>query len=140
MKNSAALFLIIILSIIACSPSKDPAGNGSNKTDSIVTNPSRDPFLKNGEEKTKYTNGVIKTLGNYVNGKMDGQWYSWYSTGKPWSETFFEKGIKSGPTKTWYDNGSLRYEGQYAKDAQTGTWKYYDEKGNLLKTIDHTKK
>lgn len=139
------IFLFCSVTIAACSEqSKSSAPN--NNEDSVTTNTSvvkpvpNDPFMKNGEEKIKYPNGVLKIMGNYVNGKRDGQWYSWYETGKPWSETFFDKGIKNGATKTWHETGRLRYEGQYANDKEVGIWKYYDEKGNLIRAVNFSKR
>ena len=143
--NRTFSFLLLVSIFTACTDSpKDPIDTAPIKDTVAVDNPMlkppTDPFQKNGEEKSKYSNGVLRTQGNYKNGKRDGQWYSWYSTGKPWSETYFENGIKTGPTKTWFENGKLRYEGQFTNDAKTGTWKYYDEKGDLAKVIDHTGK
>lgn len=143
--NKAFAIFLMVLGLFACTDSATDTTDSTNKTDTVVGvnpmfKPAEDPFKKNGEEKTKYTNGVLKTQGNFKNGKRDGQWYSWYSTGKPWSETYFENGIKSGPTKTWFENGKLRYEGQFSNDLKTGTWKYYDESGNLAKVLDHTGK
>ncbi|MBI2271620.1 MAG: toxin-antitoxin system YwqK family antitoxin [Bacteroidetes bacterium] len=143
--NRIFLFFILVSLLAAC---KGPANDQAEQTtakdtvaiDNPMLKPPTDPFQKNGEEKTKYSNGVLRTQGNYRNGKRDGQWYSWYSTGKPWSETYFENGIKNGPTKTWFESGKLRYEGQFTNDVKTGTWKYYDENGNLAKVIDHTGK
>lgn len=145
--NKTFLFSLSVLFVISCTNSPKETNKSGNTThidtvgsENPILDHTSDVFEKNGEEKTKYANGVTKTLGNYKDSKRDGQWYSWYSTGKPWSETYFENGIKSGPTKTWYENGIPRYEGQYTNDAQTGTWKYYDEKGNLIKVVDHTRK
>ena len=145
--NKAFLFSLPVLFVIACNNAPKEANDSASVphmdtvgSENPILDHTPDVFQKTGEEKTKYANGVIKTQGNYVNSKRDGQWYSWYNTGKPWSETFFDKGIKNGPTKTWYENGKLRYEGQYSNDGQTGTWKYYDENGNLAKVVDHSKK
>lgn len=140
--NRIFIFFIIASFLAACKgPANDHTEQATTKDTVAVENPMlkppTDPFQKNGEEKTKYSNGVLRTQGNYRNGKRDGQWYSWYNTGKPWSETYFENGVKNGPTKTWFENGKLRYEGQFTNDIKTGTWKYYDENGNLAKVIDH---
>ena len=143
--NRAFLFFIMLLILTACTNSSTDSVVNKEERDTITVNnpmlkPTKDPFKKNGEEKTKYTNGVLKTQGNFKNGQRDGQWYSWYSKGNPWSETVFENGIKNGPTKTWFENGKLRYEGQFKSDVKSGTWKYYDETGALAKVVDHTPK
>lgn len=132
---------LLLVFVLSCSnnSSKDVKNSspGDSVSKAVVPN---DPFEKNGEEKIKYENGVLKSQGNYKKSKRDGQWYSWYSDGKPWSETFFNNGIKEGPTKTWFENGKLRYEGQYKQDSEAGKWKYYDETGKLAKEINYDKR
>ncbi len=132
-------FFLLLIFAMACS-NKPSAGSKNNTPgDTAAKQVVNDPFEKNGEEKIKYENGVLKSQGNYKKSKRDGQWYSWYSDGKPWSETFFNNGIKDGPTKTWFENGKLRYEGQYKQDKEAGYWKYYDETGALVKEINYNK-
>jgi len=141
--NLPGLFVVLMLAI-ACSQA--PKANekqevkDSSSTEIISPKDSTNPFLKDGEEKTKYKNGIVKTLGNYKKGKRDGQWLCWYENGKQWSEDFFDNGIKNGPTKTWYENGKLRYEGQYKNDVKSGVWKFYDEDGTLQQTVDYSKR
>ncbi len=139
MKNSILIYPLFAI-LIACNSTPTTSSQDETKSNDTTEKVQADPFLKDGEEKTKYPNGVIKTLGSYIKGKRDGQWYSWHSTGKPWSETFFENGVKNGPTKSWHDNGNLRYEGIYLNDSKTGVWKYFDENGKLMKEVDYTEK
>lgn len=139
------LVLLLLLFIAACNnqpkeqtpPSADST-SVSKKTS--IPGAVKEAMGKEGEEKTKYANGVIQTLGNYKAGKRDGQWYSWYDTGKPWSETYFENGLKNGGTKTWYENGKLRYTGQFKDDVETGLWTYYNQEGKQERVVDYSKK
>jgi antitoxin component YwqK of YwqJK toxin-antitoxin module len=142
LKNDWIFLLILPVFLFACNshPGDHPANSNEQTHATADTMPVNDPFMKNGEEKTKYENGVLQTQGNYIKNKRDGDWFSWYSSGRPWSETWFENGVKTGPTKTWFDNGKLRYEGQFKNDVKTGVWKYYEESGKLAKVIDYSKK
>ena len=57
-----------------------------------------------------HQNGELKHLGFYVNGKMSGEW------------------------KSYYVNGQLREIGKYSDDKKTGEWKEYGRDGELIKT------
>jgi hypothetical protein len=135
-------FLLLTLCVFFHSCKSPNASNTAQHpaADSLgFSPPANDPFTKNGEEKDRYPNGALQMQGNYVNGKRDGNWFSWYNNGKPWSETSFDNGIKNGPTKTWYENGQLRYTGQYKNDQKTGIWNFYEESGKQVKQIDYDK-
>ncbi len=131
----------LLVMLGSCKNKTDGKASEAPKPDSLgFSPPANDPFIKNGEEKVRYPDGALQMQGSYVKNKKDGNWFSWYSDGKPWSETSFDNGVKNGPTKTWYENGKLRYTGQYKNDAQAGVWKYYLETGELGQEVDYDKK
>jgi len=71
--------------------------------------------------------------------KRDGKWIYYYENGNVWSEGFFKDGKSDGKRTTHYENGKIFYEGYYKDDRRVGVWKFYDEKGTLVKSVDHSK-
>ncbi|RYE15019.1 MAG: hypothetical protein EOP45_18905, partial [Sphingobacteriaceae bacterium] len=86
--------------------------------DEIFTRLLQDPnsklheFIKNGEVKEYYDNGILKRRGFYHNNQPE------------------------GTIKEWYDNGNLKSERHYKSRKQAGTWKEWFEEGSL-KTVYH---
>lgn len=70
--------------------------------------------VRDGEFRNYYYSGSPKTEGNYVMGKMDGQWTKFHLAG-----------------------GEIASEGMYAKGKKVGVWKFYNSKGELVKTIGY---
>jgi antitoxin component YwqK of YwqJK toxin-antitoxin module len=70
--------------------------------------------VRDGEFKNFYYSGTPKTEGNYVMGKMDGMW-----------------------TKFFLAGGEVASEGMYSKGKKVGLWKFYNSKGELVKTIGY---
>ena len=85
-----------------------------------------------------HPNHNVYIEGGYKNDQREGEWKSWYDDGKLWSVGTFKAGVQVGETLTYYENGNLRYSGTYDKHGKrTGKWKFYDEKKNLLETIEY---
>ena len=132
-------FAAVILGSISILPACHSATQQKTvATDSVPAEPVHlqpvkiDTSLKNGIFTEKYTNGIILKKGAYVNGKKEGQWDSWYNSGKPWSENFYTDDLPDGKSTVWYENGKIEYTGFYIKGRQTGDWKYYDETGKMV--------
>ena len=106
------------------------------------------PKVESTENLEEYKNGVytmyypgkkrIKIQGmRDVKKVRDGKWVLLAPNGTELSYTFFEKGKREGYSFVKYPNGIMRYHGEYLHDKQVGVWKEYDEKGKLVKEIDH---
>ena len=113
------------------------------------------PTLLDGAYTAYFTDGSVKTKGQYVNNQATGFWEYFYENGKPkmrgilennqnagpW-EYFFESGqlqmtgavydsTRQGPWRFYYENGPLKQEGTFEEGKKTGTWKEYFEDGAL---------
>ena len=44
---------------------------------------------------------------------------------------------KHGPYFYYYESGKMKISGWYNTDKKDKTWKYYDEKGNIIKTEEY---
>jgi antitoxin component YwqK of YwqJK toxin-antitoxin module len=63
-----------------------------------------------GESKTYYQEGAIKTVFNY------------------------ENNLREGIYREFYESGKIKVEGEYSNDLKNGKWLSYDEEGAILKT------
>jgi antitoxin component YwqK of YwqJK toxin-antitoxin module len=83
----------------------------------------------------KYPNGVVKFTGFFRFGERHGQWMSFFPNGELWSEMHYDKGLRHGPNIVYYDNNKMRYQGNYKNDHQDSIWLYFEESGQLAKTV-----
>ena len=94
---------------------------------------------KTGRWMHFYSNGRIKSAGNYLNGKKTGEWTVFYEVGGFEYIENYTDGEKNGDYKIYYKNHQLEGIGSYLNDKKTGNWKYYhringrtESKGNFL--------
>lgn len=115
---------------------------------------------RNGEYIEYYSNGRIKTFGNYCLGHKVGHWRSYYSSGALFSvinysveEDSVLKSLSGGILKPindsllvyccpevqdnesyfFYENGNIMAKEVYRNGIPVGWWKYYDINGNLIR-------
>ena len=108
-----------------------------------------------GQVIKKYKNGQVKSIENFKNGKLNGEFKEFFENGSLFQiGTFkngdmknikvfyenenlkFEQNLKNrkGKYRGYYPNGKLEAEGEVFQGDEIGLWKYYNEEGNLLKT------
>ena len=120
-----------------------------------------DPNVLNGPYAAYFTDGSIKTKGQYTNNQATGFWEYFYENGQPkmrgtlnnnqnaglW-EYFYENGqlqmtgavydsTRRGPWRFYYENGQLKREGQFDQGKKKGTWKEYYESGTVKTETVH---
>ena len=98
-----------------------------------------DPNINGTEYLEKYSSGVIKMKGNVFGGKREGQWFSFYPDGTPWSQSVYIKGMLNGPTVTFHENGKRNYLGEYTDGKRSGKWTFWDTSGVVKEEIDYSK-
>lgn len=89
----------------------------------------------------KYPNGNYETWQEFEEGLGQGTWINYYENGHYKEIGHYEKNRVEGPIKKYHSNGQLASEGTY-KDWRiwVGKWKFYDEKGQLIKTENYGQK
>lgn len=90
----------------------------------------------NGEQKTYYDNGKLKSIVKYVNDRVNGI-ISYDINGKILHQSNFENG--NGTWKFFWSNGKLSEEGKYTAGRKDGIWKRYSQNGNLESTVIYDK-
>ena len=60
-----------------------------------------------------YQSGKLMETGSFLDGKLDGTWFTFNDAGFKTAEAFYEKGEKIGEWKIFYELGALRYKITY---------------------------
>ena len=108
-----------------------------------------------GQIVKKYKDGQVKSIENFKNGKLKGEFKEFFENGSLFQigtfkngdmkniKVFYENGNlkfeqnlknRKGKYRGYYPNGKLEIEGEVFQGDEIGLWKYYNEEGNLLKT------
>ncbi|PCE66016.1 tetratricopeptide repeat protein [Sediminicola luteus] len=92
--------------------------------------------IKHGSYKRWGYFGQVLVEGQYVNGKAQGVWKSYYDTGELSREFAFILD-KLTYDKSFYKNGQLESEEYYLNGQKHGTWKNFSEQGHLELQIEY---
>ena len=60
-----------------------------------------------------YLSGKLMETGNFLNGKLDGEWNTYNEAGFKTAEAFYKVGEKIGEWKIFDEHGALRYKITY---------------------------
>jgi len=124
MKN---ILLIICLSLLfAC--------NSETQKETENQNATEERKVENFVEY--YPSGIKKVEGKKVNGERHGRWVYYYDNGFMWSEGEYYYGKREGYSVVYYKDGRKKMKGQYSEDEKVGVWHFWDEDGNLTKSLD----
>jgi antitoxin component YwqK of YwqJK toxin-antitoxin module/Tfp pilus assembly protein PilF len=81
-----------------------------------------------------YPDGRKMVEGHYVNGFLNGPYYTYFFDGSPESIQYYKMGLNDSTYKNFHYGGTLSTEGRFEGGKKTGTWKSYNEKGRLTGT------
>ena len=65
-----------------------------------------------------------------------GQW--WWSNGSIKTEGNFKEGLKNGQFTFWFQNGQKKFEGVCRNDKLFGKWTFYNADGSVEKIKEYT--
>jgi len=88
----------------------------------------KEPFTGKYEEYYS-TNGQKKSETNYIDGKKNGRFTSWYENGKKESEENYEEGKQDGLFTNWYESGQKKSETNYKNGNVDGLYSLWYENG-----------
>ena len=88
-----------------------------------------------GKRTEYFSNGNVCEDENYDFGNLDGTQKYYYNDGKLKSEENYYKGEKDGKSSFYYANAKLEHEENWVLGLKQGAFRYYDDSGNLLKTV-----
>lgn len=120
------LLLFIFLPVLMMACNSTP---GSTEKEEYVP-PVKEEIIK------YYANGKMRTKGMTYDGERHGKWSYYYENGFLWSEGNFFHGKRDGYALLFYDNGRKMVDGEYKENVPVGEWRFYNEQGELVKTVD----
>ncbi|MCX7678946.1 MAG: hypothetical protein N2316_06980 [Spirochaetes bacterium] len=86
--------------------------------------------IQDGPGKIFWDNGSLKGVGNFKQGKKDGEWTLYYqTTGEKFAIGPYKNDKQSGKWQFFYKSGQKLTEGEFDDDQRTGPWIEYYEKG-----------
>ncbi len=88
----------------------------------------------NGEHVHYNENGIITRKGNYLEGKRNGKWIL-NTTGK--KIISYKNGKKNGKEKIYSSDGKLFSEGAYVNNIKDGIWKFYNKQEKVTKEVSY---
>jgi antitoxin component YwqK of YwqJK toxin-antitoxin module len=146
MKSKLGCFLFLLL-ILGCARQVQVSDSEWYRSCSIRVS-ERDGLLHGTYEFFSPEN-KMQYQGRYVQGKKQGVWTVWESTGLKLAEDSYEDGVKNGPTSLWYGStynrgksaGQIKLQAAFSKGEYHGTLKSYSPDGVLRSEVefDHGK-
>lgn len=103
----------------------------------VYTVNSDTPFT--GTMVGKYSNGQIKIMEEFKNGKYQGEQFYYYENGQIKEKIFYLNGLAEGDYIKYYPNGNVAYTGKYMNGEKEGPWNMYSENNTLLVTQHYDK-
>lgn len=88
-----------------------------------------------GTCRAYYPNGTLGKEQVFYAGRAEGEKKEWYESGELKRKSYFYSGIQDDVASTFYKNGSVKIETHYEGGAKNGEEKFFDESGNLEKTL-----
>jgi len=87
---------------------------------------------------SRYKNGDIKSIGNYADGKKDGEWKYYNKLASIVKIENYSIGLLHGDLKHYFDDGeSIKIIGQYQNNRKVGDWFWYFDVDNKLSYRKH---
>lgn len=97
-----------------------------------------EPIIVNPDKIEEITNDGQKSMeGNFIDGKMNGTWRSWYENGKLEREENYVDNFLEGKQSFWHENGELSKESWYKAGKLHGKESMWDEEGNLVSSVEY---
>lgn len=82
----------------------------------------RSKLLKDGDWKTYYPNGTMKSYFQYTNGEKVGRWIHYYRNGNILEISHYDAGRLHGPYKFYDSLGAIVEQGEYFHNKRAGEW------------------
>ena len=87
---------------------------------------------------TTLSDGVKRSIQQYLNGVDYGNWIFYFSNGKVETKGKFRDGMRVGKWKYYYESGNIKQVSNYSKlGERQGKWIEYDENGKATRTTKY---
>lgn len=120
----------------------------------IYLNDNNEPY--NGRYIEEFSNGLVKLDIFLKEGKLHGEYISYFENGNPHEKRMYDDGkkvnrwetfnkdglkiaeanfrndVKHGKWLVWDENGTLRYDMKYKNGNRSDLWRIYNEEGEII--------
>lgn len=93
--------------------------------------------VKEGKSVSYHPNGKVGVEANYKNGKLDGDFKSFYQNGTPWQAVQYKDGVENGMSVAYFESGKKQLEEFYKNGDLEGTSKEWDSTGTLRREFEY---
>ncbi len=94
---------------------------------------------KDGEYKTYYQSGRLKSTAFYKNNELHGPMKEYFEEGQLIREIHYQNGKKHGAWSSYYKTGQLQSSGEYLDDLPVGMAREFSKEGKMQAETDYTK-
>ncbi|MGB7978766.1 MAG: hypothetical protein WCF19_06370 [Chlamydiales bacterium] len=84
-----------------------------------------------------YEDGTLKTVENYVEGRLNGESLLYWPNGRMKRKCRFVRGVRDGLDQMWSEEGDLLDEGEYQMGKAIGVHRRFNKKGRLVEEIEY---
>jgi hypothetical protein len=92
----------------------------------------KDGKRADGESKSWFPNGQIRTLKTWKNGQLNGPHIFWKEHGQKQVENFFSRSFRHGKQTYWYDNGVVQKTEFWIQGTKHGKWEKWGNNGKYV--------
>ena len=90
-----------------------------------------------GTSASFYNSGKVSEEVEWSDGLREGSWMQFFEDGSFRLKGHHENDRLNGPYEVWFPDNTLMMEGFYKEGQSEGTWHYYNDRGELLHTIEY---
>jgi hypothetical protein len=88
-------------------------------------------WVKNGERRQWWNNGVLKSLATYVDGKISSEYKQWYANTQLHMQVTHVDGYEQGECFIWWSNGNIQSHSHFYEGQLFGKYNKWDIEGNV---------
>lgn len=123
--------------LLGCGAGKADQGKPQGNTAGQAQEPRPAQQMVEGPNKIYDAEGRLEMEGNVHHGMRHGVWTSYFPDGRVRSRSEYREGKLEGITTTFRANGSMYYTGQHHNDKEVGEWRFFDDQGELARTVTY---
>ena len=93
--------------------------------------------IREGMSVSYHPNGKVAIEAPYKNGKLDGEFKSYYESGKPWQTIGYKNGVEEGASIDYYEDGRQKKREIYKDGVLNGESEEWNERGLVWRRIPY---
>lgn len=129
------LVLFMLLLVFSCARKVETVETKNEFGYTIKYSRNKTDYAKQGNYTSFYPTGKKYEEANYVDDTLHGERKLYFESGALEVEEHYDMGNFISPYKRFFENGKIQQEGSYVNNVATGEWKKYYENGQLEEVV-----